>query len=59
MVMGHPWLRIKTASSLDGKTALSGGVSKWITGAPARHDVHRLRARSCAILTGIGTVLAG
>ena len=58
MVMGHPWLRIKTASSLDGKTALSSGVSKWITGAPARHDVHRLRARSCAILTGIGTVLA-
>lgn len=58
MVMGHPWLRIKTASSLDGKTALSGGASKWITGAPARHDVHRLRARSCAILTGIGTVLA-
>lgn len=58
MVMGHPWLRIKTASSLDGKTALSGGASKWITGAPARHDVHRLRARSCAILTGLGTVLA-
>ena len=57
MVMGHPWLRIKTASSLDGKTALSGGASKWITGAPARHDAHRLRARSCAILTGIGTVL--
>lgn len=58
MVMGHPWLRIKTASSLDGKTALSGGASQWITGEPARHDVHRLRARSCAILTGIGTVLA-
>ncbi|MHB1331336.1 MAG: bifunctional diaminohydroxyphosphoribosylaminopyrimidine deaminase/5-amino-6-(5-phosphoribosylamino)uracil reductase RibD [Sulfuriferula sp.] len=58
MVMGHPWLRIKTASSLDGKTALSSGVSKWITGEPARRDVHRLRARSCAILTGIGTVLA-
>lgn len=58
MVMGHPWLRIKTASSLDGKTALSSGASKWITGEPARHDVHRLRARSCAILTGIGTVLA-
>jgi diaminohydroxyphosphoribosylaminopyrimidine deaminase/5-amino-6-(5-phosphoribosylamino)uracil reductase len=58
MVMGHPWLRIKTASSLDGKTALSSGVSKWITGASARQDVHRLRARSCAILTGIGTVLA-
>ncbi|HUW27370.1 MAG TPA: bifunctional diaminohydroxyphosphoribosylaminopyrimidine deaminase/5-amino-6-(5-phosphoribosylamino)uracil reductase RibD [Sulfuriferula sp.] len=58
MVMGHPWLRIKTASSLDGKTALCSGASQWITGEPARHDVHRLRARSCAILTGIGTVLA-
>ena len=58
MVMGHPWLRIKTASSLDGKTALSSGDSKWITGAAARQDVHRLRARSCAILTGVGTLLA-
>lgn len=58
MVLGHPWLRIKTASSLDGKTALSSGDSKWITGAAARQDVHRLRARSCAILTGVGTVLA-
>jgi diaminohydroxyphosphoribosylaminopyrimidine deaminase/5-amino-6-(5-phosphoribosylamino)uracil reductase len=58
MVMGHPWLRIKTASSLDGKTALSSGDSKWITGDAARQDVHRLRARSCAILTGVGTLLA-
>lgn len=58
MVMGHPWVRIKTASSLDGKTALSSGDSKWISGEPARADVHRLRARSCAILTGVGTVLA-
>lgn len=58
MVLGHPLVRIKTASSLDGKTALSSGESKWITGEPARADVHRLRARSCAILTGIGTVLA-
>ncbi|NWG40009.1 MAG: bifunctional diaminohydroxyphosphoribosylaminopyrimidine deaminase/5-amino-6-(5-phosphoribosylamino)uracil reductase RibD [Hydrogenophilaceae bacterium] len=58
MVLGHPYVRIKTASSLDGKTALSSGESKWITGEAARADVHRLRARSCAILAGIGTVLA-
>jgi diaminohydroxyphosphoribosylaminopyrimidine deaminase/5-amino-6-(5-phosphoribosylamino)uracil reductase len=58
MVLGHPLVRVKTASSLDGKTALSSGESKWITGEAARADVHRLRARSCAILTGIGTVLA-
>ena len=58
MVLGHPWVRVKTASSLDGKTALSTGESKWITGEAARADVHRLRARSCAILTGINTVLA-
>ena len=58
MVFGHPFVRIKTASSLDGKTALSNGRSKWITGEPARRDVHRLRARSCAILTGVGTIAA-
>jgi diaminohydroxyphosphoribosylaminopyrimidine deaminase/5-amino-6-(5-phosphoribosylamino)uracil reductase len=58
MVYGHPLVRIKTASSLDGKTALSSGLSKWITGEAARSDVHRLRARSCAILTGIGTIRA-
>lgn len=58
MTRGRPWLRIKTASSLDGKIALANGASKWITGAEARQDAHRLRARSCAILTGIGTVLA-
>lgn len=58
MVLGHPLVRVKTASSLDSKTALSTGESKWITGEAARADVHRLRARSCAILTGIGTVLA-
>jgi diaminohydroxyphosphoribosylaminopyrimidine deaminase/5-amino-6-(5-phosphoribosylamino)uracil reductase len=58
MVYGHPYVRIKTASSLDGRTALSSGESKWITGEAARADVHRLRARSCAILTGIETVLA-
>lgn len=58
MVLGHPLLRIKTASSLDGRTALSSGESKWITGDAARADVHKLRARACAILTGIETVLA-
>jgi diaminohydroxyphosphoribosylaminopyrimidine deaminase/5-amino-6-(5-phosphoribosylamino)uracil reductase len=58
MVYGHPFVRIKTASSLDGKTALSNGRSKWLTGESARRDVHRLRARSCAILTGVGTVSA-
>lgn len=58
MIYGHPFVRIKTASSLDGKTALSTGESKWITGEAARHDVHQLRARSCAILTGIGTIIA-
>ena len=58
MTRQRPWLRLKTASSLDGKTALANGTSFWITGEAARRDVHRLRARSCAILTGIGTVLA-
>lgn len=58
MVLGHPYVRVKTASSLDGKTALSSGESKWITGEAARADAHRLRARSCAILTGVNTVLA-
>lgn len=54
---GWPWVRIKSAASLDGRTALTSGESRWITGEPARRDVHRLRARSSAILTGIGTVL--
>ncbi|BAN34680.1 5-amino-6-(5-phosphoribosylamino)uracil reductase [Sulfuricella denitrificans skB26] len=58
MTSGRPWLRLKIAASLDGKTALNNGVSQWITGADARRDAHRLRARSCAVLTGIGTVLA-
>lgn len=57
MSQGRPWLRLKTATSLDGKTALASGESKWITGEMARQDVHRWRARSCAILTGVGTVL--
>lgn len=56
MERGRPWLRLKTAASLDGKTALNNGVSQWITGPEARRDGHRWRARACAILTGIGTV---
>ncbi len=54
----RPWLRVKLAMSLDGRTALANGESKWITGAAARADVQRWRARSSVILTGSGTVLA-
>ncbi|MBW7859575.1 MAG: bifunctional diaminohydroxyphosphoribosylaminopyrimidine deaminase/5-amino-6-(5-phosphoribosylamino)uracil reductase RibD [Rhodocyclaceae bacterium] len=57
MTRGRPWLRLKSAASLDGKVALRNGLSQWITGAEARVDGHRWRARACAILTGIGTVL--
>jgi len=57
MVNGVPWMRMKVAASLDGQTALSNGVSQWITSAAARHDGHTWRARACAVLTGIGTVL--
>lgn len=53
-----PYVRCKLAMSLDGGTALETGESRWITGAPARQDVQRLRARSCAVMTGSGTVLA-
>jgi diaminohydroxyphosphoribosylaminopyrimidine deaminase/5-amino-6-(5-phosphoribosylamino)uracil reductase len=53
---GRPWVRVKIAASLDGRTALQNGASQWVTGAPARADGHRWRARACAILTGIGTV---
>lgn len=56
MTRGRPWVRLKAASSLDGKTALNNGVSQWITGEAARRDGHRWRARACAVLTGIGTV---
>jgi diaminohydroxyphosphoribosylaminopyrimidine deaminase/5-amino-6-(5-phosphoribosylamino)uracil reductase len=56
MTCGRPWLRLKAAASLDGKTALMNGKSQWITGADARRDAHSWRARSCAVLTGIGTV---
>ena len=55
---GRPWLRVKLGMSLDGRTALASGASKWITGAAARADVQHWRARSSAILTGSGTVLA-
>lgn len=55
---GRPWIRIKLAMSLDGRTALANGDSKWISGEASRADVHRWRARSGAILTGSGTVLA-
>ncbi len=58
MTRARPWLRLKIAASLDGKTALANGQSKWITGQKARADVQYWRARSCAMLTGIGTVLA-
>lgn len=58
MVRGRPWVRLKVAISLDGRTALSTGESKWITGAAARADVQRWRARSCAIMTGRGTLVA-
>ena len=54
----RPYIRIKAAASLDGRTAMASGESQWITGAAAREDVQRLRARSSAIITGIGTVLA-
>jgi diaminohydroxyphosphoribosylaminopyrimidine deaminase/5-amino-6-(5-phosphoribosylamino)uracil reductase len=55
---GRPWLRVKLAMSLDGRTALSNGESKWITAEAARTDVQHWRARASAILTGSGTVLA-
>ncbi|HSS47033.1 MAG TPA: bifunctional diaminohydroxyphosphoribosylaminopyrimidine deaminase/5-amino-6-(5-phosphoribosylamino)uracil reductase RibD [Burkholderiales bacterium] len=56
MAHGRPWVRMKIAASLDGKTALNNGKSRWITGEPARQDAHHWRARSCAVLTGIGTI---
>lgn len=58
MTRGRPWVRLKAAASLDGRTALGNGQSQWITGAAARQDGHRWRARACALLTGSGTVLA-
>lgn len=58
MECGLPWVRVKLAMSLDGRTAMATGESRWITGEAARADVQKLRARSSAILTGIGTVLS-
>lgn len=58
MILKKPWVRIKTAASLDGRIALKDGESKWITGAAARSDVQSLRARSCAMITSVETVLA-
>jgi diaminohydroxyphosphoribosylaminopyrimidine deaminase/5-amino-6-(5-phosphoribosylamino)uracil reductase len=58
MNRARPWVRVKLAGSLDGRSALDNGVSQWITGEAARADAHAWRARACAILTGIGTVRA-
>jgi diaminohydroxyphosphoribosylaminopyrimidine deaminase/5-amino-6-(5-phosphoribosylamino)uracil reductase len=55
MSRGRPWVRMKIAASLDGRTALANGQSQWITGPEARRDGHAWRARACALLTGIGT----
>jgi riboflavin biosynthesis pyrimidine reductase/pyrimidine deaminase RibD-like protein len=55
---GLPWVRVKLAMSLDGRTALANGASQWITGENARNDVQRWRARCSAVMTGVGTVLA-
>jgi diaminohydroxyphosphoribosylaminopyrimidine deaminase/5-amino-6-(5-phosphoribosylamino)uracil reductase len=57
MSRGRPWVRMKIAASLDGRTALANGQSQWITGPEARRDGHAWRARACAVLTGIGTVM--
>ena len=56
MSRGRPWVRMKIAASLDGRTALANGQSQWITGPEARRDGHAWRARACAVLSGIGTV---
>lgn len=58
MVRKEPWVWLKLAASMDGHIALPGGESKWITGTAARADGHHWRARSCVVLTGLGTVLA-
>ena len=57
MIRKTPWVRLKAAASLDGRTALDNGVSQWITSEAARVDGHAWRARSCAMVTGVGTVL--
>lgn len=58
MLRGRPWVRMKVAASLDGRTALDNGKSQWLTGAAARADGHAWRRRAGAVLSGIGTVLA-
>ena len=58
MTRARPWVRMKIAATLDGRTALADGRSQWITGEDARRDGHHWRARACAVLTGIGTVKA-
>jgi len=58
MERGRPWIRLKLAMSLDGRTAMASGESQWLTGPAARSDVQRLRARSCAVVSGVDTVLA-
>lgn len=58
LTRGLPYVRCKMAMSLDGKTAMASGESKWITGVEARQDVQHWRAKSSAIITGIGTILA-
>jgi diaminohydroxyphosphoribosylaminopyrimidine deaminase / 5-amino-6-(5-phosphoribosylamino)uracil reductase len=58
MRQGLPWVRVKLGMSLDGRTALANGASQWITGPASREDVQHWRARSSAIMTGVGTVLA-
>ncbi|MCW5625428.1 MAG: bifunctional diaminohydroxyphosphoribosylaminopyrimidine deaminase/5-amino-6-(5-phosphoribosylamino)uracil reductase RibD [Burkholderiales bacterium] len=55
-VRHRPWVRVKIAASVDGRTALANGISQWITGPAARRDGHRWRARSCVVMTGIGTL---
>ncbi len=57
MTRGRPWVRVKLAMSLDGRTAMASGESQWLTGPAARSDVQRLRARSCAVVSGVETVL--
>jgi diaminohydroxyphosphoribosylaminopyrimidine deaminase/5-amino-6-(5-phosphoribosylamino)uracil reductase len=57
MGRGRPWMILKAGASLDGRIALASGESRWITGEAARRDVHRLRRRACAVLTGYGTVI--
>ena len=56
MTRGRPWVRLKIAASIDGRTALLNGQSQWLTGVDARRDGHAWRAQACAVLTGIGTV---